>query len=106
MPSIRARLTATYALALAATLGIFATTLWIARGAAGDRELQRYVNEEAELVGRLLLQARSRAGDLPLVDTLDALEGPRLVDRARLLLEALPNIVILSDSSGRLIYLS
>ena len=48
----------------------------------------------------------SRAGDLPLVDTLDALEGPRLVDRARLLLEALPNIVILSDSSGRLIYLS
>ena len=104
MPSIRARLTATYALALTATLGIFAATLWLARGAAADRELQRYVNEEAEMSARLLLQARSKSGDLPLVDTIDSLVGPLLVDRARLLLEALPNIVLVTDTTGRIIY--
>src|SRR5687767_10073086 len=106
MPSIRARLTATYALALTATLGVFAATLWLARGAAGDRELQRYVNEEAELASRLLLQARSRSGDLPLVETRDSMVGPLLVDRARLLLEALPNVVLLTDTDGRIIYRS
>ena len=106
MPSIRARLTTTYALALTATLGVFAATLWLARGAAGDRELQRYVNEEAELTARLLMQARSRSGDLPLVETVDPMVGPLLVDRARLLLEALPNIVLLTDTAGRIVYQS
>jgi signal transduction histidine kinase len=106
MPSIRARLTATYTVALTATLGIFAATLWLARGAAGDRELQRYVNEEAQLTIRLLEQARGRAGDLPLVEAVDPMVGTVLADRARLLLDALPNIVMLADTAGRIVYRS
>ncbi|MGZ8413402.1 MAG: sensor histidine kinase [Gemmatirosa sp.] len=106
MPSIRARLTATYALALTATLGVFAATLWLARGAAGDRELQRYVNEEAQLTIRLLQQARGRSGDLALTEAVDPLVGTLLADRARLLLDALPNIVMLTDTAGRVVYRS
>jgi signal transduction histidine kinase len=106
MPSIRARLTTTYALALTATLGVFAATLWIARGAAGDRELQRYVTEEAALTIRLLQQARGRSGDLPLTESLDPTVGTLLANRAQLLLEALPNIVILTDTAGRIVYRS
>jgi signal transduction histidine kinase len=106
MPSIRARLTGTYALALTGTLSVFAATLWLARGAAGDRELQRYVNEEAQLAIRLLEQARGRTGDLPLTETGDPMVGTQIADRARLLLDALPNIVMLTDTTGRIVYTS
>jgi two-component system OmpR family sensor kinase len=106
MPSIRARLTGTYALALTGTLTVFAATLWLARGAAGDRELQRYVNEEAALTIRLLEQARGRSGDLDLTESFDPLVGTVLAGRARLLLEALPNIVVLTDTAGRIVYRS
>ena len=106
MPSIRARLTGTYALALTSTLSVFAATLWLARGAAGDRELQRYVNEEAALATRLLQQARGPSGDLALTEVSDPLLGLLLVNRAQLLLDALPNIVMLSDTSGRIVYRS
>ncbi|MDF1501952.1 HAMP domain-containing sensor histidine kinase [Roseisolibacter sp. H3M3-2] len=106
MPSIRARLTTTYALALTATLGAFAATLWIARGASGDRELQRYVNDEAQLSLRLLQQARGVSGDLPLTEAVDPMIGTVLAARARLLLDALPNIVMLTDTAGRIVYRS
>ena len=42
MASIRARLTATYAAALAGTMLVFGATLWIGRGAGVQRELERY----------------------------------------------------------------
>ena len=106
MPSIRARLTGTYALALTGTLAAFAATLWLARGASGDRELQRYVNEEAALAIRLLEQARGRSGDLELTEAVDPMVGTLLAARARLLLEALPNIVIVTDTAGRIVYRS
>ena len=106
MPSIRARLTGTPALALTGPLSLFAAPLWLARGAAGDRDLQRYVNEEAALATRLLQQARGPSGDLALTEVSDPLLGLLLVNRAQLLLDALPNIVMLSDTSGRIVYRS
>ncbi len=104
MASIRARLAAAYAAALAGTLAVFAGTLWVARGNSGDRELQRYVNEEAETAVRLLRQARGTG--LPLTEERDVRVGPQAASRVQLLLDALPNIVLVSDTGGRLVYFS
>ena len=105
MPSIRTRLTTTYALALTATLIAFGATLWVARGAAGDGELQRYVGDEARAVARLLTAARGPSA-LSLVETRDPLVGPLIARRAELLLDALPNFIFVTDTSGRMVYRS
>ena len=102
MPTIRARVAAAYAAALAGSLTLFAGTLWLARGASSDRELQRYVNEEAELAARLLAQARGPG--LALTEVQDPLIGPLAVPRVQLLLDALPNVVVLTDTAGRIVY--
>lgn len=102
MASIRARLATAYAAALAGTLAVFAGTLWAARGASGDRELQRYVNEEAEVAVRLLVQARGPG--LTLTEVQDSIVGPLAVPRVSLLLDALPNLVLVTDTTGRLVY--
>ena len=104
MASIRARLAGAYAVALAGTMALFAGSLWVGRGPSGDRELQRYVLQEADLTQRLLRQARGPG--LPLTEVSDALVGPTIVPRARLLLDALPNVVVLTDTMGRIIYQS
>jgi signal transduction histidine kinase len=100
--SIRARAAAAYAAALAGSLALFAGTLWLARGASSDRELQRYVNEEAEVVERLLVQTSGPG--LTLTDVQDPLVGPLMVPRVQLLLDALPNIVLVTDTAGRIVY--
>lgn len=104
MASIRARAAAAYAVALVGSLALFAGTLWLARGASGDRELQRYVSEEAEVTERFLAQARGPG--LALTEVQDPLVGPLAVPRVRLLLDALPNLVIVSDTAGHLVYFS
>lgn len=100
--SIRARLTTAYTAALAGTLALFAGTLWVTRGQSGARELQRYVNEEAEVAVRLLVQARGPG--LPLTEVLDPVVGPLVVPRVSLLLDALPNLVVVTDTAGRVVY--
>jgi signal transduction histidine kinase len=100
--SIRARAAGAYAAALSGTLALFAGTLWVARGASGDRELQRYVNEEAEVAVRLLGQARGPG--LALTEVQDPLVGPLAVVRVQLLLDVLPNIVLVTDTAGRVVY--
>ena len=102
MASIRARAAAAYAAALAGSLALFGGTLWLARGAAGDRELQRYVLEEAEVVERLLVRAGGPG--LALTEVRDPIVGPLVVDRVRLLLDVLPNIVLVTDTAGRIVY--
>ncbi len=104
MASIRARLAAAYAAALAGSVAAFAGALWVVRGDAGARELQRYVSEEAEVAERLLVQAHGRGTGLPLTEVTDPLVGPLAVARVRLLLDALPNLVIVADTAGRLVY--
>ncbi len=104
MATVRARLASAYALALGGTIVVLAGTLWTARGAAGDRELQRYVTEEAEVATRLLRQAAGPG--LPLTEVTDRPIGPQVVSRVALLLDALPNIVIVLDSADRMVYRS
>lgn len=104
MATVRARLAAAYALALGGTTLVLAATVWTARGAAGDRELQRYVAEEAEVATRLLTQASGPG--LPLTEAEDRRARPQVVARVALLLDALPNIVFVLDSTDRIVYRS
>jgi hypothetical protein len=104
MASIRTRLTVTYTAALLGTMVAFADTLLFARKQAAYRELQRYVLDEAGVATRLL--ARAAGPKLPLTETKDELIGPQVVERVRFILDALPNIVILADTNGRLVYRS
>ena len=81
-----------------------AATLWTARGDAGDRELQRYVTEEAEVATQLLRQGAGPG--LPLTEVQDRRLGTQVVTRVALLLDALPNIVIVLDSADGIVYRS
>lgn len=83
---------------------VLAATVWTARGAAGDRELQRYVTEETGIATRLLAQAAGPG--LPLTEVQDRMIGPQVVTRVALLLDALPNIVFVLDSTDRIVYRS
>ncbi len=83
---------------------MLSATLWEARGAAGDRELQRYVTDEAEVATRLLAQAAGPG--LSLTEVQDRNMGSQVVTRVGLLLDALPNIVFVLDSTDRIVYRS
>ncbi|GJG88331.1 hypothetical protein tb265_35120 [Gemmatimonadetes bacterium T265] len=98
MATVRTRLASAYAFALGGTTLVLAATVWTARGASGDRELQRYVTEQADVATRLLEQAAGPG--LPLTDV----KRPELVTRVALLLDALPNIVFVLDSADRIVY--
>lgn len=102
MATVRTRHAAAYALALGSTVLALSATLWSARGAAGDRELQRYVTEEAEVATRLLTQATGPG--LPLTEPTEL--GSQVVTRVALLLDALPNIILVLDSTDHIVYRS
>jgi len=103
--TVRARLASAYALlALGGTTVVLGATVWSARGAAGDRELQRYVTQEADVTTRLIAQAGGPG--LPLTEVQDRRIGPQVTARVALLLDALPNIVIVLDSANRILYRS
>ena len=104
MATVRVRLAAAYALSLAATVVALAGTLWTARGAAGDRELQRYVTQEADVAARLIAQAKGPG--LPLIEGQDRRFDARVAPRVGLLLDALPNIVLVLDSADQIVYRS
>ncbi len=109
MPSVRARLAGTYTLALVGTMLLFSATLWFARTTAGLRELQRYVLDEAASAQQLLGQVSRSVEGQPVSLTevgFDALIGPGLVRQAAARLDALPNIVIVTDSANRVVYRS
>ena len=110
MASVRARLAGTYTVALVGTMLVFAATLWFARRIAGLRELERYVTEEAATATQLLKQVAGRtlAGEVvPLTEYgKDPLLGPSLVAQARTRLDALPNIVIVTDTARNIVYRS
>jgi hypothetical protein len=107
MASIRTRLTVTYAGALVGTMFAFTSALLFARKEAAYRELLRYVTDESGVATRLLRIARGPGGGLPLLaPKTDELIIPQVVERVRSLFDALPNIVILRDTAGALVYRS
>lgn len=107
--TVRARLTLWYAVALGATLALFGAVMWASRGAAGARELQRYATEEAGAIVKLLERVgapRLDGAAPPLTEIRDPKVGPQLVKQAAGLLDAFPNIFLVIDERGRVVYFS
>lgn len=104
MSTLRSRLTAIYAIALIATLFVFAIALWGARRAASLQELQRYVFTEANLALSLVRNAELEGQ--PVTEVRDSIVGPAITPQLRTLLEGIPDYVLVLDSNGRSLYVS
>jgi len=102
--TLRSRLTAIYAIALVATLFVFAIALWGARRAASLQELQRYVFTEANLALSLVRNAELEGQ--PVTEVRDSIVGPAITPQLRTLLEGIPDYVLVLDSNGRSLYVS
>lgn len=104
MSSVRARLTVAYAVALLGTMSVFGAALYVGRGAAVYRELQHYVQTQAEITTRILRQARDDGS--PLVQTSDTLVGRQVTPALKRALDVVTDYVVVLDSSGRALYMS
>src|SRR4051812_24086467 len=104
MPTVRARLTTAYTLALAATLVAFALTLLVARRAGAYRELAEHVQEQAAEVLNVVHQ--TEAEGLPLTVRTDTSFGPVVSPQLSKKLEGVGGYVLVLDSSGRALYAS
>ena len=102
--SIRARVTLLFMLALLVSVVIFAGGIWVGRkDSAYYSELQRYVQAQAELAIRIIMQAESRG---PVTVTRDPLVGEKLTPELASAMEVLPDYVLVLDSTGRSLYVS
>ena len=96
MASIRARITGSYALALAGTMLVFALMLSVERRTTALRDLQVRAQFVADL-GLQLLSLPTVTNE-PVTVTTDSLAGRQLSQRDRARLDALPEYVIVGDS--------
>jgi two-component system, OmpR family, sensor kinase len=102
--SIRARVTLLFLLALLIAIGVFGGGIWIGRkDSAYYRELQRYVQSQAELAIRIILQAELRG---KVMVTRDSLVGPQLLPELASAMEVIPDYLLVLDTSGRAVYVS
>ena len=102
MNSIRGRLTLAYAMALGATLLVFAGVMLTASRNSAQLALQRRVENVAELASRTLQQAGTGLFSSVVV-TGDSVPITALSARVELFLAALPGYVLVADST-RLLY--
>ena len=100
MTTIRARLTISYVLALAGTLAVFSAVLWSAAQTEKTRSLQRRADSVADVASVILRQ--SPAG-ISVVITTDSLVGRQLEPGVRRVLDALPGVLLVADST-RVLY--
>src|ERR1700722_6624959 len=100
--SIRAQLTATYAIALVVPLAAFGGVLFAAQQSAQERELSERAGAEADLALRIVRQAAA-AGD-PVTAVSDPRIGPVVTPKLRTLLEGVPDYILVLDSAGRTLY--
>ena len=102
--SIRARVTLLFMLALLVSVVIFGGGIWVGRkDSAYYRELQRYVQSQAELAIRIIVQAELRG---PVTVTRDPLVGAKLVPELASAMEVIPDYLMVLDTSGRAVYVS
>jgi two-component system, OmpR family, sensor kinase len=102
--SIRARVTLLFLLALLIAIVVFAGGIWIGRkDSAYYRELQRYVQSQAELAIRIITQAESRG---PVMVTKDPLVGEQLMPDLVNAMDVIPDYLMVLDTAGRAIYVS
>ena len=103
MATIRARLTAWYATALAATLASFAIVLYVSRRQGSFQDLDRRVGSEADLSAAILASVY-RAGGL--VVAVDTQRHPVLAQEVAATLEAVPDYLIVTHAQGRVLFAS
>src|SRR5213595_1405033 len=103
MATIRVRLTAWYATALAATLAAFAIVLYVSRRQGSFQDLDRRVRSEADLSAAILASVY-RAGGL--VVALDTLRRPVLAQDVAATLEAVPDYLLVTHAQGRVLFAS
>ena len=102
--SIRARVTLLFSLALLVSVIVFAGGIWIGRkDSAYYRELQRYVQSQAELAIRIIMQAETRG---PVTVLRDSLVGERLTSELASAMEVIPDYLLVLDTAGRAVYVS
>lgn len=102
--SIRTRVTLLFLLALLLAVVVFGGGIWLGRkDASYYRELQRYVQSQAELAIRIIMQAETRG---PVTVTHDALVGEKLTPELASAMEVIPDYLIVLDATGRSLYVS
>ena len=102
--SIRTRVTLLFMLALVLSVLVFAGGIWIGRkDFAYYRELQRYVQSQAELAIRIITSAERRG---PVTIMRDSLVGAKLTPDLVSALEVIPDYLIVLDTAGRMVYVS
>ncbi len=104
MATLRARLTAWYATALATTLAAFAIVLYVSRRQGSFQDLDRRVRSEADLSAAILASVY-RAGGL-VVATDPATRLPVLAPEVAATLEAVPDYLIVTHTQGRVLFAS
>src|SRR5213595_656833 len=103
MATIRVRLTAWYATALAATLAAFAIVLYVSRRQGSLQDLDRRVGSEADLSAAILASVY-RAGGL--VVAADTQRRPVLAQDVAATLEAVPDYLVVTHAQGRVLFAS
>jgi heavy metal sensor kinase len=103
MPTIRGRLTAWYAAALALTLVAFAGVLYLDRRSASYQELDRRTQSEVALTAGILAESFRARGVL--VRT-DAAGRATLIGDLSALLEAVPDVLLITARDGSLLFAS
>ncbi len=103
METIRGRLTAGYATALAVTLLVFTGALYGTRRRATYRELDQRIRSEADLTGGILVEIY-RTGGLLIQN--DAANRPVLTPAIAATLEAVPDFLLITHKNGRVLFAS
>lgn len=101
MATIRSRVTAAYALALFGTMLAFAVALWTARRASALQDLQRVVETYTNIAHLVLTQAGTQINPV-VVDTTGSQREPELQPLLRARLDAIPEYLVVADSSRAL----
>jgi heavy metal sensor kinase len=101
--TLRARLTAWYAAALALTLAAFATLLYLDRRSASYQDLDQRIQSEATLTAGILAESYRARGVLVRADTADRIV---LIPDVAALLEAVPDFLIITARDGNLLFAS
>ncbi len=102
--SIRARVTLLFLLAMLSALSAFAIGIWLRQRDSVDyRELQRYVQSQAELAIRIIMQAETRG---PVTVVRDSLVGETLTSELASAMEVIPDYLLVIDRTGRSLYVS
>src|SRR2546429_7571092 len=103
MQTLRGRLTAWYAGALAITLAAFAGVLYLDRRSASYQDLDQRIQSEAALTAGILAESYRARGTLVRADTA---HHPVLIPDLAALLEAVPDFLIITARDGSLLFAS